>query len=133
MTRLDVQGLVTTLKRPPGFAPGAVEPCRPRPLQPFHAGAQVWLRGLHREVNVVSHDDKRVQPPTKPLARRQQILGERRLRVFASEDVLTIISAIDHVINRSRELQPQHTRHNPTRLAGRPATFKVNGKTRRFF
>ena len=118
MSRLDVQRLVTTLKRPPGFAPESVEPCRPRALQPFHAGAQVWLGCLHCEVEVVSHDDKRVQPPPEFCPRLEQAGLKRLRRAVSGKQIPAVVPPIDHVVTGSRKLEAQFPRHgeNPEPL-----------------
>ena len=118
MTRLDVQGFVTTLKGAPGFAPKAVEPRRPRPLQLFHADSQVWLRGLHREMKMVSHDDKRVQPPSGFLPRLEQARLKRLRRAVSGKQIPAVVPPIDHVVTGSRKLEAQFPRHgeNPEPL-----------------
>lgn len=113
MPRLDMQRLVAPLERPPSLTAETIETRRPRRLQPAHPLAQVRLRRFHRQVKVIPHDDEGVHPPAKPLRRLEQAPLERLRRPLPHKQIAPVIAAIDHVITRPRELQPQLPCHAP--------------------
>ena len=68
-------------------------------------------RGLHREVDVVSLDDKRVQPPPEFYPRLEQAWLKRIRRAVSGEQIPAVVPPIDHVPTGSTKLEAQFPRH----------------------
>lgn len=112
--RLHVQRFVPALEGPADLPPVAVEPVRPRALQVLHPRAQVRLRRLQGEMEMIAHDHKRMHQPAKPRARFRQAPLERLGRPLACKDRLPVVPPVDYMVARSLELQPQFPRHRVT-------------------
>ena len=59
---------------------------------------------------MVAHDHKRVQHPTRLRARLEKAGLERELSPRGPEDVVPIVTAIDDVIIRPGEFEPERVR-----------------------
>jgi hypothetical protein len=90
-----------------------VEPHRTCP-KPFHPGGEIPLRRFDHQMEMISHQAKGVHLPGSLGAR----LGERGQEALAigviAKDVLAPVTAAEHVINRTGELQTEFTRHAAT-------------------
>ena len=62
-------------------------------------------------MKVVSHDHIRVDPPIKPRRRFPERAHEGRGGSISIEQISPIVSPIDYVITRARELHPNRSRH----------------------
>jgi hypothetical protein len=91
-----------------------VPPIEPRGVgseQPLHTGHKIWLRGFRHEVNVVFHQAIGMDLPAGFLAGIAQ-RSEEGLTIFViKEDRLTPISTAHQVVDGSRKLNAQRSRH----------------------
>src|SRR4051812_25101186 len=63
ISRLDVQRLVTPLKRPPNLPAKTIGSLSPGSLEPLHSFTEVWFGCLDGQVKVVRHDRKGMNRP----------------------------------------------------------------------
>ena len=85
--RFEMERLEPPLERPADLVAQPVETHCPRALQPLHPIAQIRLRGLHRQMKMVAHYHKRMEPPAKPLRRFEQTVLKRLRRALARKQV----------------------------------------------
>ena len=109
--RIDQQGLVAPLEQMSTFAPQLVEPVGEGRLEPLHAGHEVALRRLQREVVVVAHDDERMQDPAGLGAGLEQTGLKGHLGLVRLEEIRPVVPAVDHMVARSGKLQTEFAGH----------------------
>ena len=78
--------------------------------QKWHGEPRIGRPRFPREVVVFAHDHKRVQHPTRLRARLEKAGLERELSPRGPEDVVPIVTAIDDVIIRPGEFEPERVR-----------------------
>jgi hypothetical protein len=95
----------------PALVAEAVEATGEGRLQPLHAADQVPEGRFQREVEMIAHDHKRVQQPRTALARLEEGPLKRGPRFLLAENPRAIISPVNDVVNRARELESKFARH----------------------
>ena len=111
----------------PALAAQFVEAVGEGGLKPLHAGHEVARRGFDSQVVVVAHDHKGVKPPAGAFAGDEQAVLERLPRAHRLEYKGPVVPAIDHVVDRPGEFQPQLPRH-ASQSGRRIRPVKVKGK-----
>ena len=109
--RFDDQCLVSPLKQVPALVTQPVEPGGKGRLQPVHARDEVSARGFQRQMKVIAHEYERVQPPLRLRTGVKQARFKRCFRPLTLKNGSPVVAAVDHVITRTREFQPELSRH----------------------
>jgi hypothetical protein len=124
---LDAHGAIPALEHVPTPPVTVIELARVRAVQPLHPGAQVRLRRLDQEMEVVVHNAVRETPPPLPeddLAEQRQV---RAPVIVIGEDPGAVVATGIHVVHSSSLFltrSPRHTSHSriTPRLAPRGLT-----------
>src|SRR5437879_5460341 len=96
------QRLVTPAKQMSEFLVPPIESSRVSAQEPFHARHEIGLRGFHHQMEVVSHEAKRLHLPTGLLAGLIQSLQKTPPIVVIIENLLAPVSTIHQMVNRAR-------------------------------
>lgn len=108
---LNQDGFISPLKGATNEPAVGIESANPGALQPFHTLAEVRLAKFDRQMKVIAHDHVGMDPPAEAHRR----LAERSFKGLrgpgASKKVATVVTAIDHVITRTCELDSPWSGH----------------------
>ena len=104
--------------------------CKVR-LQPLPAGDEIAQRSLERQMEVVSHDHKRVQQPLAAFACLEQARLERGAGGDLTKNPRAIVAAIDDMVNRTGKFESEFSRHGcqpgPHEPAAQTAIYPISG------
>lgn len=114
--RLDNQGFESPLKHMAPFTPELVESIRENALQPLHTGREIGPGCLHRDMVVVWHDNVSMQLPVEPLGGLEKGFFKCSSSPMYSKQILAVISAIQDMVDSSRELNTRCAWHDRMKL-----------------
>jgi len=102
---LERDALEATLEDMPVPLAVAIEAGLEDALQPAHPFAQVGMRSLESEMVVVAHHAAGVKNPAAALASLVQGLAKGTLRAIRTEDPISIVAPVDHVVETALALE----------------------------
>lgn len=108
----DDKRAITPLEQMAVLRTEAVEADRECGLKPVHSLDEIRCRGGQREVEVVAHDNERVQLPTETQAGFAERLLKGSRRPLALEYVAPVVAPIYDMVGGSRKLQAEFSCHS---------------------
>jgi hypothetical protein len=94
-------------------------------LQPFHALAEVRLGEFDREVEMIAHDDIRVNAPAEALRRLSQGSNKSFGGTLAVKQGAPVVAAIDHVVTGTGKFNAERAGHGGEAGGGEPGLSRV--------